>query len=106
MLNELTMTKEEYRKRLSELKEEFEKKTKELAKEYALSNNPYKVGDIIKDSYQIIKVDRVSVLLPSITSDYPQCVFYGTQLTSKLVPKKKQDKSPRMFQRYVIKKLN
>lgn len=99
------MTKEEYNKRLFELKEELYKKEKELAKEYALSNNPYKVGDILQDHYQIIMVEVIGWTNATL-SEFPECVFYGTQLTKMFVPKKRQDISPRMYQSNVKAKLN
>ena len=43
------MTQEEYKKRVAELQADHDKALRELKDEYALSNNPYKIGDIIED---------------------------------------------------------
>lgn len=43
------MKEQEYNDRLERLKKEFENNKKALIIEYAVSNNPYKVGDIIED---------------------------------------------------------
>lgn len=96
------MTKEEYRKKLDDLQNEFEQKKISVYKEFAISNNPYKVGDILRDHLRIIKVEQIKV---SVLESTPQCVYYGKQLTQKLEPMKKQDNNP-MFQSNVVRKLN
>lgn len=95
------MTENEYKDRLAII----EAAKKELNKEYAYSNNPYKIGDILKDHYQIIKVESIKVY-KKYGSWEPECVYYGTQLTAKLEPKKRQDDNPGMCQSNVRAKLN
>lgn len=96
------MTKEEYKKKLDELNSEFKQKKFALYKEFALSNNPYRVGDILQDHFHIIKVEKIKI---DVVLSTPECVYYGTQLTQKLEPKKKQDEAP-MWQSNVERKLN
>lgn len=99
------MTKDEYAAQLEILKQEHQTKCNELAKMYAMTNNPYKEGDILQDFSQIIIVERIGWGY-NFSSCLPECIYYGTQLTSKLVPKKRQDINPRMGQANVKRKLN
>lgn len=78
------MTKEEYKKEIVKL----QKMRKELDSRFALSNSPYKVGDIIQDHYHIIKVEEISVVKGH--NGWPQCIYIGTELTKSLQPKKRQ----------------
>ena len=98
------MTKEEYESGLAALEKEYKAKCNELARNYAMSNNPYKVGDILQDHYQIIKVERIGY--GTNLRGLPECWYRGTQLTKKLEPKKRQDLDPRMVQSNVKCKLN
>ena len=98
------MTKEEYESRLAALEKEYKAKCDELARIYAISNNPYKIGDILQDHYQIIKVERIG--WARNYHGMPECWYRGTQLTKKLEPKKRQDTDPRMVQSNVKCKLN
>ena len=98
------MTHEEYKARLADLEKEHKAKCNELARNYAMSNNPYKIGDILQSNSYILRVENIKW-----GYDYqgePQCVYYGTQLTKKLEPKKKQDITPRMYLCNVKSKLN
>lgn len=97
------MTLEEYKARLADLEREHKAKRNELARNYAMSNNPYKIGDILQDHYQIIKVDTIKW---TMGYNAPECVYLGVQLTKNLVPKKRQDDSPAMYQSNVKRKLN
>lgn len=97
------MIYEEYKQKLEELEIEYKNKKNALGREFAMSNNPYKVGDILQDHYQIIRVDSISY---SIIHGIPECVYYGTQLKKDLKPKKIQENSPCMFQSNVKLKLN
>ena len=99
------MTKDEYAAQLDILNQEHRAKCDELAETYAMANNPYKVGDILRDYCQIILVERIGWGY-NFSSCLPQCVYYGKQLTTKLVPKKHQDINPRMGQSNVKRKLN
>lgn len=98
------MTKEEYESGLAALEREYKAKCNELARNYAMSNNPYNIGDILQDHYQIIKVERIG--WGHNLRGLPECWYRGTQLTKKLEPKKRQDLAPRMVQSNVKCKLN
>lgn len=98
------MTFEDYEAVLAALEREYKAKRNELARAYAMANNPYKVGDILQDHYQIIRVEYIKWRYSY--SEKPECIYYGTQLTKKLAPKKKQDLDPRMVQSNVKQKLN
>ena len=98
------MTTEEYNAQLAALKKEHKAKCDELAIAYAKSNNPYNVGDILQDNYQIIKVERIRVAYNH--RGFPECTYRGTQLTKKLDPKKRQDFNPQMWQSNVKRKIN
>lgn len=97
------MTKEEYDKRIREAEDEYEKKKRNIVVEFALSNNPYKVGDILKDGAKIIRVEKIKV--SRFTCDYPYCIYDGVLLTKKLKPYKNGDTGS-ISQVYAIKKLN
>lgn len=94
------MTKEEYNQTLMDLKESYDQKRAELMINYARSNCSYSVGDILKDHMGIIRVENIKYYL----ADPPQCVFYGTELTVKLVPNKKNERRE-MYQTNVIEKV-
>lgn len=98
------MTLEEYKARLADLEKEHKAKRNELARNYAMSNNPYKIGDILQDHYQIIKVERIGYGYNLY--GLPECWYRGTQLTKKFEPKKRQDLDSRMVQSNVKRKLN
>lgn len=53
------MTQEEYNSKRASIQNEADTKLSILAKEYAFSNSTVKVGDVIKDHYQIIKVTSI-----------------------------------------------
>lgn len=99
------MTLEEYKTQYAALEEEYKTKCNELAKAYAFANNPYKIGDILQDHYQILRVEKIKWEYYNYFNK-PECVYYGTQLTKKLEPKKKQDAQPGMYQSNVKRKLN
>lgn len=78
------MTKEEYIRLKNELNEEFKERLRDLGKKFALSNNDVKVGDIVSDRCNTIRVEeiRVSGLLTAL----PKVYYYGTRLTKNLEP--------------------
>lgn len=79
------MTKEDYKKRADELYREYRQKQRELDKEYALSNNEVKVGDIVSDNSQTIKVEGI-IIDSSYYGCTPTIHFEGIRLTKKLIP--------------------
>lgn len=88
------MTKEEYIARLEEIKKKCQKEVNELGVEYAKSNNPYQVGDTIKDHMGAMVIERVQTVLSAfvqISYNIPTCRYYGVQLKKDGTPKKRQD---------------
>lgn len=96
------MTEEEYKIKLKQIDKERDKSLQLLYKEYALSNNPYKIGDIIKDHQSIIKIESIGIYKGYYFSG---CKYFGTKLTSKLVPFKNGDKST-IYQMNILEKIN
>lgn len=78
------MTEQEYQERLEALR----KMRIELDIEYALSNSPYKKGDIIQDHYHIIRIEEIRMVKKY--NGTPQCLYLGIELTKALQPKKRQ----------------
>jgi len=73
------MEKLEYDKAMQELQADFENKKKLLVKDYALSNNPYKVGDIFQDRIGRIRVETIKSKV-GFGEKYPSCVYFGVEL--------------------------
>jgi hypothetical protein len=83
-------------------KKESNKRIMQIQKKYAFSNNPFKIGDILQDHYQIIEVSEIKF---TITIMRPECVYKGIKLTKKLKPLKNGEKTT-MYQSNVKRKLN
>lgn len=94
------MTLEQYKQQIEQLKEKFESDTKQLTKIFALTNNPYKPGDIIEDHIGKIVIDKIKVY---ISLSEPQCVYYGLILTSKGLPSKLKDNTRAIYQSNIKK---
>lgn len=90
------MNKEEYVKAEKALKEEFEEKRKQLAREFASSNNPVKIGDVIKDHYKIIRVEKF--FLTTTFKGTPILKYRGTRLTAKCEPAKRNKEDNAVYQ--------
>ena len=73
------MTDKEFEKEKEQIEVDYKNKKQELYEKYALSNNPYKIGDIIKDHYHIIKIKKI---MYTIIHNKPSCVYFGTPLKS------------------------
>ena len=58
----------------------------ELRKQYAIEHNPVNVGDIVTDHYHTIMVEEMRVYGHPV----PYICYYGTELTKKGEPKKRQ----------------
>lgn len=84
------MTKAEYESELKTLNREHEDSKNKLIKEYALSNNPYKIGDIITDHYQRIKIEKIRAI--SYFSEIG-CRYYGVNLKEDGTPVKSGSKT-------------
>lgn len=86
------MTYEEYKVERKKLQEETNSKFKELALKYAKANNPYKIGDIITDHCQTIKIEKIQCPVIGIfNSTKPYMVYSGPAYTKKLEPKKSKE---------------
>jgi hypothetical protein len=87
------MNKAEYISKISDLQEKHKLETEEMElrhqsemksvwREFASSNNPVKVGDIVADSSDRIRVDKIQYLFqaPTIGWDVPSCRYRGYRL--------------------------
>jgi len=83
------MTKNEYDIVLKELNEGLEKSKRSLAREYALSNNPYNVGDIFTDHLGQIKIEAIGV---HYGYRHVCCFYRGDNLTKAGTINKKEPK--------------
>lgn len=84
------MTEEQFNLTEEKLKQDYDLKRRSLAKEYAFSNNYIKIGDIIEDHYQIIKVRKIKFTISSsISKELPYCVYEGELLTKTLKVRKR-----------------
>lgn len=100
------MDKNEYNQRLFEIKKRFEEDKKQLAIECAASNNPYSVGDILKDdSGVIILVERI-LFSYGYGEELPYCVYEGKTLKKDLTPRKVKPFKETVAQMRVVAKLN
>lgn len=79
------MTRKEYDDQLDLIKQKYNNEINKLHRSYALSNNPYQIGDIIEDNIGHIKIEKIDVILYSST---PICRYYGPEL-------RKADKLPK-----------
>lgn len=88
----------DYSKKMDELNKAHEKSKKELSTKYALSNNPFKIGDIITDHIGSVKITKIKIsLYPK-----PACVYEGVILNKNLSPNK-LNKTRTVYQPNIIK---
>lgn len=82
-------TLENFTKRLAEIEEEKKQKDNEVIREFALALNPYKKGDIIKDSEggMIIQSVRINIMY---RRELPYCTYRGIELKKDNTPRKVQ----------------
>ena len=73
------MTKEELNERILIIGMEATIKKNDLYKEYALSHNPYKVGDVITDHIGSGRIRSIYVTIGQM--DEPMCVYICDNLT-------------------------
>jgi hypothetical protein len=85
------MTQEEYKSKFDEINNDFQLKLKSLAKEYAISNNPYKIGDVVTDHMGSIKIEQIQFTLGG-GKYLPECAYTGIELTKKGEPNKRGTK--------------
>ena len=77
------MTPKELQKKLEELQLENENNRFNVIREYALSSNPYKVGDVIEDHIVRIKITKILVSI-----HHRECVYLGVKLKKDGTPYK------------------
>jgi hypothetical protein len=82
------MKKEEFDRKIIEIEKKSNDDKRILARQYAISNNPYKIGDVIEDHYHIIKIEKWTV---RGTVSNPSLLYQGVVLKKDLTPKKNQD---------------
>lgn len=82
------MTQKEYKERMISIERECARKKKDLNIEYAMSNNPYKVGDVVEDHIGKLKIERT--VIDSKPWDLPSCIYYGVELKKDGTPCKRQ----------------
>jgi hypothetical protein len=86
------MTQEEYQLKLNQLHSNLTESTyyevRELKKEYSISNNKYKIGDIIDIGVLSMKITDIGYgfILAGSMDGYPQCLYKGIQLSNKTSP--------------------
>jgi hypothetical protein len=83
------MTKEQFTKLKAELRHKYETDIIELQKEYAIKNNPFSKGDIIKhcSTNTVLLIESISM---SLFTNYPSVNYRGVELKSDLTPLKIQ----------------
>ena len=82
------MTKEEYNQQMKLAEALYQSNRKQIMKEFAFSNNTVKAGDIIEDHIGSIKVELVQFC--KVSSEFPECVYTGTELKKDRTPKAKE----------------
>lgn len=85
------MTYEEYKNKIKEIEAEANHRKKLLMKVYCDANNPYKVGDIVKDHIGSIQIESIAYDYGSSYSA-PCCVYKGPVLKKDLTPVKRGEK--------------
>lgn len=71
------MTKDQLKEQINALSDEFERRKRVIYKEYALSNNPYKIGDIVTDHMGSVVVEKIQI---HISDGSSSCVYTGKNL--------------------------
>lgn len=85
------MKHEQYLQMLIDLENEFNTERKKLAVRYAQANNHYKIGDIISDNSNTIKIEKIS--FDWGFNNNPSCIYSGVILKKDLTPNKLNKKT-------------
>ena len=93
------MTRDELRNNLNLIDKEYQSKRMIAFQTYANDNNPYKAGDVITDHNTSIEIKKIDVC---VSLGESECVYSGTQVDKKGVPKKNQI-STIIYQSNIIK---
>lgn len=70
------MTKEELKKKLTKAAEKFEEEKQAILKQCAEENCDIKIGDIVTDHFQTIKVEKMTYYYDYVRQ-MPEMIFYG-----------------------------
>ena len=112
------MTIQEYKDGLKAMSEKYEREKALFAIRFAKDNNPYNIGDIVRDHIGAIKIEQIyysrgsEQIYYSRESDYsgtisilPCATFKGTELTKDLKPVKRQT-GRTVYQSNIIEKIS
>jgi len=80
------MIKEEYEKLVLDAKKNYSKTIEEVNIRFSKENNPYKIGDIIADSYKKIKIKEIE--FGHMVACAPTCLYIGLLLKKDETPRK------------------
>lgn len=68
------MTREEYENLINEEHKRHANEVIAIRRKFALDNNPYKIGDKIRDCCEFIEISKITI---SVFADPPNCVYHG-----------------------------
>ena len=96
------MNTDELQKKLKEIKSDYLKIQSDLLKSYAVSNDPYCIGDIVTDHYHSIIIETKNFYVENCISSI---VYYGTMVkkNGELFKNNKKDK---VYQINIVKELD
>ena len=75
------MTEKEFMRAINKIKSEQSEKIKAVRAQYAEDNNPVKIGDMISDHYQTLKVERFCIHSASFKREFPFYSYHGPLIT-------------------------
>lgn len=79
------MTQEQYLLQKQALQEDFDRRVRMLNQEHAFSNNPYKIGDVVTDHQDTIRIEKITWCF-TFGQKFPECKYYGPTLKKDLTP--------------------
>ena len=85
------MTKEEMEKKIKDLETLHKKEKSKVYIEYALSNNPYKEGEVVEAHDVRIRIDSIKV--SRTFSSTPECVYAGSRMKKDNTPYKSGERA-------------
>ena len=95
------MNLEEYNALIKQAEEDFLLKKKQITRDCALSNNPYKVGDVITDHVGSIKIEKIKYAFGRF-GELPCCTYEGVILNKNGEPSTKKDNKRGVWQNNII----
>ena len=81
------MELEKYERLLQEMRMKHRAEKMILSLKYANENNPYKIGDIVVDHYQRVKIEKIEYNT-TYSKQIPICVYIGPLLKKNNEPLK------------------